>query len=321
MFTTQSAAMLLALLLAVLVSTGVVQLWMVIAIAAGRGIALSFNVPARQSLISELVPAQDLMNAVALNSATLNLTRVMGPAIGGGLLVTVGAAGAFYVNAASFVAVLWGLALMRFPAREAAPSRSVVDDLRGGFAYLRSHPSLRTLVLLALVPMVLGTPYQTMLTVFAKDVLNVGGGGLGILTACTGIGAMAGSLTVASLSERKRGRLMLAAMVGYGLSLLIFSTSPWFLLSVPLLVVVGLSQQLYMVINNSMIQTYVDPAYRGRVLSTLFLNRGLVPLGTLLASLGTALVGPQWAVGSMAALLLLLGLAANRLAGHVRDLD
>ncbi len=321
MFTTQAAAMVLALLLAVLVSTGLVEIWMVILIAIGRGIALSFNQPARQSLISELVPPEDLMNAIALNSATLNLTRVLGPAIGGGLIASVGVAGAFYLNAASFLAVLYGLSLMRFAERKAVVRKSMIGDLREGVRYLRSHSSLRSLVALALLPMVLGMPYQTMLTVFAKDVLKVGGGGFGLLTACSGIGAVCGALFVASMPARGRGKLMLAGLVAFGVSLLVFSSSAWLWLSVPALLAVGVSQQMYMATNNTLIQTYVDEEYRGRILSTLFLNRGMVPLGTLLASVGTALVGVQVAVGAMAAMLVLMALLASRFARSARDLD
>jgi MFS family permease len=323
MFTTQSVAMVLALVLAILVSTGVVQVWMVLLIAAGRGVMLSFNMPARQSLISELVPAEDLMNAIALNSATLNLTRVIGPAIGGGLIATVGVAGAFYLNAASFLAVLYGLAMMRFPERPPKRRKAgILTELVGGIRYLRGQPALRTVVILALLPMVFGMPYMTMLTVFARDVLKVGGGGLGLLTACSGAGAMLGALTVASLrGARRRGRLMLAGLVGFGLALLLFSASPWLWLSLPALMAVGASQQVYNATNNTLIQVYVDEEYRGRVTSTLFLNRGMVPLGTLMAGFGTAAFGPQITMGAMAAVLIAMALLAMRFAPAARDLE
>src|ERR1700730_18755451 len=137
LFTTQAVAMLLAFILATLTITGLVQIWMVLVVAVGRGIVLSFNQPARQSLISELVPREDLKNAIALNSATLNLTRVLGPTIGGLLIATVGVAGAFYLNAATFLAVLYALALMRFPDRvpRKAPT-GMLSDLAGGLSYL-----------------------------------------------------------------------------------------------------------------------------------------------------------------------------------------
>lgn len=321
MFTTQTVAMLLALLLAVLVSTGVVQVWMVLIIAVGRGVMMSFNQPARQSLISELVPSDDLMNAIALNSATLNLTRVIGPAIGGVLIVWVGVAGAFYLNAASFLAVLYGLALMRFSERRVKARRGVLHDLVEGVRYLRGQPSLRTLVVLALVPMVLGMPYMTMLTVFAKDVLAVGGGGLGLLTASTGVGAVVGALFVASLrGNARRGRLMFVGLILFGLALLVFAVSPWLWLSLGALVAVGVAQQVYMASNNTLIQVYVDEEYRGRISSTLFLNRGMVPLGTMLAGFGTSLFGAQVAVGTMAAALVVLAVVVARFAPAARDL-
>jgi MFS family permease len=323
LFTTQFVAMVLATILATLVLTGIVQIWMVLLIAVGRGIVLSFNQPARQSLISELVPREDLKNAIALNSATLNLTRVLGPTIGGLLIATVGVAGAFYLNAASFVAVLYGLALMRFPDRVPRPTKAgLLRELAGGLGYLRRRPTLRTLVVLALLPMILGMPYQTMLTVFASDVLQVGGGGLGLLTACSGIGAVIGALWVAANAHRLRlGRLMLFGLIGFGAALVIFSLSGWFWVSVLALIGVGIGQQVYMASNNALIQTNVEEEYRGRIVSTLFLNRSMVPLGTMLAGIGTAVFGVQATVASMAAMLLLVALAVSWLAPAARDLE
>ncbi len=312
MFTTQSVAMALALILGALVSTGLVQIWMVLAIAVGRGIVLSFNQPARQSLISELVPRDDLKNAIALNSATLNLTRVLGPAIGGVLIATVGVAGAFYVNAATFLAVLYALALMRFPERLKRGHGSVRGEIAGGFAYLRRQPTLRTMVLLALLPMVFGMPYMTMLAVMAKDVLRVGGAEFGLMLSCSGVGAVAGSLWVASRAQSVNlGRAMLAGLVLFGVALLAFALSRWFWLSVVLLLAVGIGQQVYTASNNALIQIRVHEEYRGRVVSTLLLNRGMVPLGTLVAGFGTAAFGVQPTMAFMAATLVVMALFAT----------
>lgn len=322
LFISQTVALLLALLLAVLVSTNLVQFWMVLIIGAGRGIMMSFNQPARQSLISEMVPAGDLMNAIGLNSATMNLTRVIGPAIGGGLIATVGVAGAFYFNAGSFVAVLVGLALMEFPPHRHKENGSIAADLLAGIRYLTRQPALRTLVLLLLIPMVLGMPYQTMITVFASDVLKIGGGGLGLLSASAGFGATAGALFVAS-SSRSTGRVpfMLMALIAFGASLSVFAVSQWLWLSFTALIAVGFSQQAYMATNNTLIQTYVDKDYRGRVLSTLFLNRSMVPLGTMLAGFGTEVIGAPAIVGGMGAALVAVALVAGRFAKAARELE
>jgi MFS transporter, DHA1 family, staphyloferrin A biosynthesis exporter len=312
LFSTQAIAMVLAFALAVLVSTGLVQFWMVLVIAVGRGTMMSFNQPARQSLISELVPRSSLTNAIALNSATLNFTRILGPTIGGVLIATVGIAGAFYANGASFLAVLLGLMLMDIPPTKARPRKGMVGDLMDGLHYLMGEPRLRTLVLFALVPMVLGMPYMTMLAVFAQDILDAGGTGLSILTAATGMGALVGALIVAGALLRHRRRVMMFALIGFGASLIAFSFSHWLWASAAALAVAGLSQQVYMSLNNTLIQESVDDAYRGRVLSTMFLNRGMVPLGSMIAGVGASVVGAPITIGAMATLLVLMAASAFR---------
>ncbi len=250
LFVTQTILMVLAFLLAGMLSLGLIKVWMVFVIAIARGVTNSFNQPARQSLISDLVPAEDLSNAVALNSATLNLTRVIGPAIGGILIATVGVSGAFYLNGISFVAVLYSLALMRFPDREPTATKGVLQDLVAGMRYLRGQAQLRTLVILALVPLILGQPYQTMLTVFAKDVFNTGGAGLGLMQSMAAIGAVIGAIVVASSRGSERfNQQMLIGLLGFGVSLLLFVISPSLLLAIPALLFVGLSMQIYQTSN------------------------------------------------------------------------
>jgi MFS family permease len=312
LFSTQAVAMFLAFILAILVSTGTVQFWMVLIIAVGRGMMMSFNQPARQSLISELVPRSSLTNAIALNSATLNFTRILGPAIGGVLIATVGIAGAFYANGASFLAVLVSLMLMDIPATKARVRKGMLGDLVDGLRYLMGETRLRTLVVFALVPMILGMPYMTMLSVFAQDILGAGGAGLSILTASTGLGALVGALIVAGAALRQRRRVMMVALIGFGVSLIGFSFSHWLWASAIALAAAGLSQQVYMSLNNTLIQESVDDAYRGRVLSTMFLNRGMVPMGSMLAGFGTSLAGAPVTIGAMAALLVLMGFGSVR---------
>jgi MFS family permease len=321
MFVTQSAAMILALLLAGLVATGSVTLWMVMAIAVGRGIMNSFNQPAKQSLVSELVPEHELRNAIALNSAQFNITRVFGPSLGGLLIATVGVEGAFVLNGLSFIAVLWSLALMRFPERKARPAKGgMVSDLVEGVHYLQRTPTLGMLVLLALIPVVLGNPYLTMLTVFARDVLHVGGGGLGLLTSCSAIGSILGAVAVGVIDAPRRGVFMMSALVIFGVALLVFAFSTWLPLSLLALLLVGLGQQSYMTMNNSVVQETVEEQYRGRVMSMIFLNRGMAPLGTMMAGLITAAAGAQWAIGGMAAALVVLALGVSRFIPAIRRL-
>ncbi len=312
MFTTQTVSMLFAFLLAGLLSAGLLQVWMAFAIAVARGVTNSFNQPARQSLISELVPVEDLPNAVGLNSATLNLTRVIGPAIGGILIATIGVGGAFYLNGASFIAVLISLAMMRFPEQKARRATAgIFSDLSAGLRYLRGETALRTLVILALLPMVLGQPYQTMLTVFAKDVFESGGLGLGILQSTAALGALCGAMKVASSRNTKRfNREMLIGLAGFGGFLVIFAFSPSMLFAVPALIAAGFCNQTYQTSNNTLVQMNVSEEYRGRVLSTLFLQRGMVPLGTMFAGIATTAIGPRATVAVMASSLVLMAMLA-----------
>jgi MFS family permease len=312
MFTTQSISMMLAFLLAGLLSAGLLEVWMAFAIAVARGVTNSFNQPARQSLISELVPSEDLPNAVGLNSATLNLTRVIGPAIGGIMIATIGVQGAFYLNGLSFIAVLASLAMMRFPVQKVRAAKGTMfGELAAGLRYLRRETALRTLVVLALLPMVLGQPYQTMLTVFAKDVFRSGGLGLGVMQSTAAIGALCGAMMVASSRNTRRfNQQMLMGLAGFGGFLVLFAISPTMLIAVPALVIAGFCNQTYQTSNNTLVQMNVDEEYRGRVLSTLFLQRGMVPLGTVIAGVATTAIGPRLTVGLMAGSLVLMAALA-----------
>jgi len=312
MVISQVVMMAIALVLSALLTTGQLVLWMVFAIATARGIVNSFNQPARQALISELVPQEDLPSAIALNSTTFNLSKVFGPALSGVLIATIGINEAFYLNTVSIGIALYCLALMSFPAPEprVKSSKSMLGDLMAGIAYLQQEKALRTLVILALVPMVLGQPYQTMLTVFARDVFESGSMGLGVLQSTAAIGAMFGIFFVASSKTARFNLQMIVGLGVYGLALTLFAMSPSMAFALPLLLVVGLSQQTYQTSNNTLLQMNVAPEYRGRVLSTLFLQRGMVPLGTMFAGLATEAFGPRWAVGGMAVALLAIAILA-----------
>jgi MFS family permease len=320
---TQLAGLALALLLAALVGAGLVQLWQVFAVAALRGVVRAFNLPTRQALISELVPRDDLMNAVALNSATANLTRIMGAALGGILVGLIGVAACLLLNALTFAVMIAALARMTLPPRPAATGhapllRAVGDGLR----YIGREPALRGLVLTGLAPMVFGMPYLALLPVFADEVLQVGAGGYGAMVAMTGVGAVVGALVVASLGRfRRKGALMLAVLAGFGLLLTLFALSRWAPLSLALLVGVGGAATAYNTINNTLLQGHSDDEMRGRVLSVFHLDRGLVPLGTLAAGLAAGVIGTPAALATMGLIVVALAAAVALRAPVVRSLE
>ena len=319
---TQTGAMLLAFLLAFLVSSGLVTVWQILAIAALRGLMMSFNLPARQTIISDLVPRHSLANAIALNSVTMSLTKIVGPSLGGVLISLIGTAGCFYVNGLSFLAVLWTLHAMDIPRVDRGSiALSVRQSLGEGLGYIRSQPTVSLLVTVAVVPMFFGMPYQTMLAVFARDVLAIGAAGLGVLTSAVAVGAFVGGLSLASLaSSAPRGKIMLVALTSFGALLIAFSYSSWPPLSVALLVGVGAMFTSYNASNNALLQLIVPDEFRGRIVSTLFINRGLVPLGTALAGTLAVLIGIQLTVASMAAIVTLLGILALTMAPALRKL-
>jgi MFS transporter, DHA1 family, staphyloferrin A biosynthesis exporter len=298
MMASQAFGMVLALLLALLVAIGQANIWLILAIAAGRGATVAFNQPARHSLVSELVPRDILPTAIALNSLTFNLTKVIGPLLAGIIIATAGIAACFAVNGLSFIVVLWSLAAMKFPPRLlAAPSESVLAALALGFGYLRSNPTVMILVLVAFIPTFFGQPYLQLLAVFAVDIFHVGPDGLGTLTAAAAIGAMAGAMVLALVpTAGRRGRFMLTVMLVYGLLICAFSLTENFRLAAVTLLAIGACQIMCNAANNILLQTIVPDAVRGRVLSILLLNKGLVQLGTAGVAMLAALIGVNWAL-------------------------
>ena len=307
--------MCLAFILGALVTTGLVNLWEIYVIAAFRGAVMSFNMPARQSIISDLVPAQDLQNAVALNSATMNLTRVLGPSLGGILIALLGIDWLFYLNGLSFLAILYTLRLIQYVKTGDGKHGKTgpLKQLREGLVYLRGNKLLLYLLMLAVVPMFFGQPYITMLAVFARDVLHIGPMGLGLLTSTAAMGSILGALFVASRRRPPQIKFMLYAITFFGISLLIFSFSHGVAMSLFFIFLAGAGNVAYNSTNNTLLQLNIHDSYRGRVLSLLFINRGLVPLGTAFTGLLAEKFGAHIALGSMAAMLIILGGVASLL--------
>lgn len=304
---TQGLSMLLAFLLGALVTTGLAALWHIYVIAALRGALMSFNMPARQSMISELVPRSDLVNAVALNSATIHLTRVLGPSLGGMLIVLVGMDWLFYLNGLSFLAILYTLRLLPDVGTLNKKPGGALGEIADGLRYIRGHDMIFFLVLLAIVPMLFGQPYLTMLAVFAHSVLEIGPAGLGLLTSVASIGAVTGALVVAGRRTGPRIALMIGGVVVFGLSLVAFSFSTSLAPALVFLFIAGAANVFYNSTNNGLIQGLVEDSYRGRVLSMLQLNRGLVPLGTAITGFFAEHFGAPLALAGMSSMLIVLG--------------
>jgi MFS family permease len=281
-----AAALVLALLLGTLIVTRRVTYPMVLGIAFALGTANAFEVPTRQSFFVDLVGREDLQNAIALNSAQFNATRIVGPAIAGWVIGIAGTAACFFANAVSYVFVILGLTMIRLPAfRPPERREGTLETIREGIAYIRSVREIRTLVCLIAAMSVLGFPYVMLMPVFARDILHVGAQGLGALLAATGAGALAGGLALAALGTRyRRGRMMLGGSLSFCASLVAFSFSRSFPLSLALLAMVGFTVILNNANANALLQSIVPNRLRGRVMSVyVFMFVGTAPVGSLVA--------------------------------------
>ena len=303
----QTLSMLLALALGILVTTGYGEVWPIYLISVLRGMVTAFNTPAQQSIISDLVPRTDLANAVALNSATIHLTRVLGPSIGGVLIVILGLDWLFYLNALSYIAILYTLYLLPDLGTLEKKGGGPLQDMTDGFRYIRGHEMIFFLVLLAVVPMVFGQPYLTMLAVFAHSVLEVGPAGLGLLMSVASMGAVSGALTVAGRRRGPRIAWMIGGIMLFGVSLILFSFSTSMLPALVFLFIAGASNVHYNSTNNALIQGLVEDRYRGRVLSVLQLSRGVVPMGSAITGFLAEVFGAPAALAGMSSMLIVLG--------------
>lgn len=283
---TQIASGLLALLLGVLVGTGTVQYWHVLVIAAALGTVNAFYVPARQAFVPQLVDKEALLNAVALNSAIFNGARVVGPAIGGLLIASLGLTLNFYLNAASYVAVIVGLLLI--PSRPAAPredQRNLVQNVGEGLRYVVNTPVVFTILALIGVASLFGLNLTVLLPLFARGVLHVGSTGYGVLMASWGAGSLGAAILLAFLNRNDLSRAMIyAGAVIFSLGQVAFALSRLYGLSLALMVVVGFFLTLFTTTANTRVLSLTPDALQGRVMSVyslLFL--GVTPFGSCFA--------------------------------------
>jgi MFS family permease len=274
------------LVIAILISTGAIALWHLVLASVVNGTVLAFNLPVRQAIIPELVEQKQIMNAVALGSGAMNLTRVVAPAMGGVLAGAMGIDAVYYLMVGCHVVAA---ALMLKVPSLGAPVRksngSFHTEIREGLHYVRSSPALLALLAMAVVPIVFGLPYQMLMPIFAVDILDVGPSGLGYLMAAVGIGALVGSIFVASLGDyRRKGLLLVLSSVLFGAFLVAFANSSSYHLSLLLLLGVGVANSGYMATNNTLLQVNVEDGMRGRVMSMYMMTIGLFPLAVLPAS-------------------------------------
>jgi MFS family permease len=281
---TQSASLVLTLILALLTLSGHVHIWQVVATSLLLGVVNAFDIPARQVFVAQTVDRPDLMNAIALNSSMFNGARIIGPAVAGILVASVGEGWCFLINSLSYVAVIAGLLAMRLDAahtrRPPSGKRSVLE----GFRFVLGAHAVRDLLLLLGLLSLMGMPYTVLMPIFADRILHGGARALGILMGISGVGALTGALSLAlRQSPKGLGPWIAACAMGFGAALIAFSLSRSFPLSVLIMLPLGFSFMVQMAASNTLIQMMIPDALRGRVMSVYsMMFMGMAPIGALL---------------------------------------
>jgi len=283
--TTQTLAMLLAFVLAALTLLGHIKVWEIMVLASSLGLVNAFDIPTRQAFIVEMVNPQDLVNAIALNSAMVNGARILGPAMAGVLVAAIGEGWCFFANGVSYIAVIVGLLLMVVTPRPRDSRRSGFESLVEGFRWVARTAPIRALLLLLGLVSLTGMPYMVLMPIFADRILHSGARGLGLVMGAAGVGALTGTMMLAARQGvRGLGRWVMLAAMGFGISLILFSMSHWFWLSIVLVMPAGFSMILQMASSNTLIQTMVPDELRGRVMAVYsMMFMGMAPFGALLA--------------------------------------
>jgi MFS family permease len=293
LYLTQGAALVQAAVLATVITAGVTQPWMVLALAGVFGIINAFDMPTRQSFVVELVGKEDLGNAIALNSAAFNTARIVGPAVAGVLLATVGEGGCFWLNALSYVAVLASLACLDLPKREFFQrGRALGSSLMEGVRYAWATRPIRNLLLLLGVTAGIGFQYLLLLPVYARDILHAGPKAYGLLVTAFGAGALFGAMRLTGRSARpglRRNLLLGLAACSAGLALFAWSRS--IPLSLCAGALAGFGLIVYVASTNTLLQLTTEDRFRGRVMSLYTLMfAGSAPIGAL----GSGAIAQRW---------------------------
>jgi MFS family permease len=291
---TQLALALLTLGLAILDNSGSIQAWQIYAFTFISASIGSFDGPARQALFPSLVPRFVLPNAVALNSLLWKGAALLGPSLGGIAISLLGTSGAFYANAANFLAVVVALMMMRSYSPAAEKRHDFFGEMKDGFTYMVSKPIILGIIVMEAVSSVFGLDHA-MLTIFASNVFRVGAHGFGFLQSSRGLGAVIGSSLFIGMGQQPaQGKILLVAAILYGVGFAAFGIAPSFGLAVILLAMVGATDAIWSAARGTILQLTTPERFRGRVMGVFQLsNRGLHPLGQTETGLMVPLIGAR----------------------------
>lgn len=298
LFTTQALLGLLALLLGLLTITGIVQLWHVYVFAFLLGSVTAFDAPARQTFVSELVDDSELSNAVALNSTSFNAARLIGPAVAGVLIASVGSGWVFLINAVSFAAVLTSLSFLRVAdLHRSARTHAKLDSFIEGFQYVGQRPDLKVVLFMLFLIGTFGLNFPIYISTMSVSVFHAGAGQYGLLSSIMAVGSVIGALLSARREKPNIALLFVGALV-FGVGLTLAALTPNYWLFGLALILVGVASQTFTTTANSTVQLSTEASMRGRVMSILLaLTMGGTLIGAPIVGRVADAFGPRWGIG------------------------
>ena len=305
----QGGAALLALFIAISISLGYITWWHLLVTSVVHGSLMAMLMPARQSMIPQLVGKEMLGNAMALNAAGMSMSTMLAPAVAGGLYALIGPAGVYYVLCGMLLGSLLLTGLLPKSSNEApADKKSVLADISAGLSYICRTRMVMVLLLLGLATTMLAMPFRFLMPVFVVDIYHKGPEAMGLLVSLMGLGTLVGSLFIAGLGKNRRGLLLITLTFITGASLLLVSVFPIYTLALGLMLLLGLGDAGRRALNQALVMEVSDDEYRGRVWSVFMMNFGLMPLGVLPAALIAEYFGGQVAIGILAALMIVVSI-------------
>ena len=311
-----------SLVIALLISFDVIQIWHLAASSLLIGICFAFMMPAQQAIVVDLVGRETLLNAVSLNAVGMGLMGIFCGVLAGMLIESVGVASVYYLTAGLYVMAVYSVTKLPNTRTGDTHSTSVWQDVVAGVRYLRARPTLLALLGLTLVRVLFGMPYRRLLPKFAQDNLGFDASGLGLLTSAPGIGSLVAALVLTSKGTMNgKSKLLIGAGVAMGVSLILFAALPYMGTIFGFLILLGAFGNVCMVMNNTLLQIHTDEGYRGRVMSVYMMLWGLTPFGTIPAGAIADIVGvpPVIIVQGIVTILLFVGAALVR--PEIRRMD
>jgi len=287
-----------AFFMGILISRGWIQVWSILLVTFIIGSIMTFNVTTRQALVVDIVGPEDAMSALSMNAAATRLTGIFGCVAAGWVIELLGVDWCFYIMCISYLIGIIILLCIRGVVTKTGPGQqSIRANFIEGLQIVRANQIVLTLMVMAIICEVLGFSYQVVLPVFARDILKVGAVGLGTLNMTQSIGALVGALTLASLGNYKhKGWLILVIFLFFGVFLVLFSQSPWYLVSLILIGIVGVVAGAFDAMQHILLQLNVADEQRGRAMGMWMLSIGFMPVGSIAIGAIAALVGAQLAV-------------------------